>query len=197
MGMFDVEDHVEQGMFEERYNSIAAKFKSMFDLPVPLLVEDHNIKLEKDLNFSPELVGMNIENILFYDLSKPINKEMLWTLLDPFFLGTIEGIIFSNIDKIDPENLPEAQELIKKILTEKDISDNATFKGNKSISLLISGKVEEKHREIYESSPEANGQPRVTRWIKVALICKEIPEYLKDKNIFCSKILMNENRKLI
>ena len=190
MGMFDVEDMSDEAMFEKRYNSIAEKFKSMFDLPVPLLVQDYHINPDKDFKFSPELVGLNKDNILFYDLSDSINKEKLWTLLDPFSLGTIEGIIFSNIDKIDPENLPGAQQLITRILTEKDMSGKATFKGNPTNSLLISGKAEEKHREICESSPEADGQPRVTRWIKVALICQEFPEYLKDNYIFCSKIII-------
>ena len=197
MGMFDVEEMCEEVMsvwkFEERYKNIADKFKSMFDLPIPLLVEDSQINPDKNLKFSPELIGLNRENILFYDLSKPINKNELATLFNLFFLWTTEGIILSNIDKICPDNLPDdAQELITDILTEKDRSSEALFFGNPPTFLSESKNEDEKIREKWDTSPEAPGIPKMTGRIKVALICKEFPEYLKDKNIFCSKILMGE-----
>ena len=101
----------------------------MFDLPIPLLVEDQRIDHERKLEFSPELVCMNGENILYYDLSKPINKDEFYQLMDLAFLWTIEGIILSNIDNIDPAN-SGAQRLITRILTEEDMSGKATFHGN-------------------------------------------------------------------
>lgn len=196
MGMFGVEEMCDEVMsvwkFEERYKKIADKVKSMFDLPIPLLVEDRQINPDKDLKFSLELVGLNRENILFYDLSKPINKNEFSALVDLAFLWTVEGIILSNIDKIDPENLPGAQNLVTRILTAEDMSGNATFYGTPPTFLRFPSKnFDEK---IYEAwnGPNAPEQPQKTGRIKIALICKEFPEYLKDKNIFCSKILMNE-----
>lgn len=195
MGLFDVDDNVERATmkweFEERYKNIAGKFKTMFDLPIPLLVEDHKINLEKGLIFTPEPVGLNRENILFYDLAEPINNDEFYMLLDLAFLWTIEGIILNNIDNIHPGN-SKAQELITRILTAEDKSGKATFYGNPPTFLRFPSKnFDEK---IYEAwnGPQAPGQPRKTGRIKVALICKEFPEYLKDKNIFCSKILMGE-----
>lgn len=194
MGMFDVEEMCDEVMsvckFEERYKNIAEKFKSMFDMPIPLLVEDRQINPDKDFKFSPELVGLNSECILFYDLSKPINKNEFSALVDLAFLWTVEGIILSNIDKIDPENLPGAQKLITRILTEEDKSGKATFYGNPPTFLRFPSKnFDEK---IYEAwnGPNAPDQPQKTGRIKVALICKEFPEYLKDNYIFCSKIII-------
>ena len=194
MGLFDANetfDRVKEKFeFESRYESIADKFKTMFDLPIPLLVEDHKINLEKDLIFTPEPVGLNSENILFYDLSKPINQIEFHTLVDLSFLWTEEGIILNNIDNICPENLHGAQRLITRILTEEDKSGKATFYGTPPIFLQFPAKnLDEKIDEAW-NGPKESEQPRKTGRIKVALICKEFPEYLKDKNIFCSKIFM-------
>ena len=195
MGMFDADEALDEfgkwAVFNSSYESITDKFRSMFDLPIPLLVEDHRIDLERKLKFSPELVCMKSENILYYDLSKPNNSNEFNQLMDLAFLWTIEGIILNNIDNIAPEN-SGAQRLITRILTEEDMSGKATFYGNPPTFLQFPSKnFDEK---IYEAwnGPKAPEQPRKTGRIKVALICKEFPEYLKDKNIFCSKILMDK-----
>lgn len=196
MGLFDIEESIEKRNniigFEERYKNIAEKFKSMFDLPIPLLVQDYQINPEKDFKFSPELVGMNRENIFFYDLSKPINKNEFSALVDLAFLWTVEGIILGNIDKICPDNLPGAQNLVARILTAEDMSGKATFYGNPPTFLRFPSK--SFGEKIYEAwnGPKAPEEPQMTGRIKVALICKEFPEYLKDNIIFCSKILMND-----
>ena len=195
MGLFDAEDSwnsaCEWAVFTTSYESIADKFRSMFDLPIPLLVEDHRIELEKELEFSPELVGLKRENIPYYDLSKPNDPNHLGCLLRLAFLWTTEGIILNNIDKIDPAN-SGVQDLLTSILTEEDMSGKATFYGNPPSFLPKSKKADEKIRERWDTSPEAPGIPKKTGRIRVALVCKEFPEYLKDKNIFCSKILMGK-----
>lgn len=196
MGLFDVEeafnDAVEMFDFESRYESIADKFKTMFDLPIPLMVEDKAINLEKDLKFSPSLVGLDKDSVLFYDLAKSIDQKELNALADLAFLWTVEGIILSNIDKIDPENLACVQRLITRILTDEDMSAKATFYGNPPTFLQFPSK--DFDEKIYEgrNGRRTPNQPRKTGRIKVALICKEFPDYLKDKNIFCSRIKLGE-----
>ena len=186
MGLFDVEDLYDEAakefLFKNRYEEIANRFQSMFDLPLPLLVEDNEINLEKNLKFSPEMIYPDWDDtnntILFYDFSKPINKQEFHQLMDLAFLWTVEGIILSNIDNICPENLPDAVRLISRILTEEDMSSKATFYGNPPTFLQFPSK--------NFDDPSKKGR------IKVALICKEIPEYLMDKNIFCSNIQMEK-----
>lgn len=196
MGMFDVEETVDRmdqkDSFKERYEKLATRFKSMYDLPIPLLVEDCQINLELDLRFDPESVGLKKDNILFYDLSKLINQKEFNALMDLAFLWTVEGIILSNIDNIHPDNLRGAERLITRILTKEDMSRKATFYGNPPTFLQFPSKSFDE--KIYEAwnGPKAPGQPRKKGRIKVALICKEFPTYLKDQNIFCSKILMGE-----
>lgn len=194
--MFDVEETINKidrkDDFESRYESIAKRFKSMFDLPLPLLIEDSQINLDLDLKFSPDLVGLKRDNILFYDLSQSINQKEFHSLMDLAFLWTVEGIILSNIDTISPDNLPGAQNLVTRILTEEDMSGTATFYGNPPNFLQFPSKnFDEKIYETWNSR-RASGQPRKKGRIKVALICKKLPGYLKNKNIFCSKIQMSK-----
>ena len=195
MGLFDPDDAMkkwgEEIAFESSYESIADKFRSKFDLPIPLLVEDNDINLDKDLKFLPEFVKLDQPEILYYDLSQPINKDEFYQLMDLAFFWTIEGIILSNIDNIDPSN-SGAQRLITRILTEEDMSGKATFYGNPPTFLQFPS-----HLFVDRIDKDYNGYKkqvlvRKTGRIKVALICKEFPEYLKDKTIFCSKILMDK-----
>ena len=195
MGLFDADDaldkFVEESAFESSYKSIADKFRSKFDLPIPLLIEDNDINLDKDLKFSPKFVNLDQPEILFYDLSTPINQDEFHQLMDLAFLWTIEGIILSNIDNIDPSN-SGAQRLIIRILTEEDMSGKATFYGNPLTFLQFPS-----HLFVDRIDKDYKGSKkqvlvRKTGRIKVALICKEVPEYLKDKNTFCSKILMDK-----
>lgn len=196
MGMFDVEetiDKINRKMdFESRYESIIKRFKSMFDLPLPLLIEDSQINLDLDLKFSPDLVDLKRDEILFYDLSQSINQKEFHALMDLAFLWSVEGIILSNIDKISSDNLTGAQKLVTRILTKEDMSGKATFYGNPPTFLQFPSKnFDEKIYETWNGR-RAPGQPRKKGRIKVALICKELPGYLKNKNIFCSKIQMGE-----